>query len=107
MEQQQGQQNPQAIKAQVDMAKIQQEGQKNQQVFAIDMMKLKADQQKVLADIQMNKESAFVGLVKAQTERFAKQVDLKLKHHDQTHRHMKEALELHHKVTHANKGSMQ
>ena len=80
------------------MAKLQQQGQKQQQDFALDMAKLQQDQQKVIADLHLGKESANVQLVKALTERFAKQVDLQLKGHDQHHRHMKEAIETHHKV---------
>ena len=94
---QQSSQNPAAIKLQIEQAKLQQQGQKDKAQFAIDMAKLQSDQQKVMADLQMNKESAMVGMVKAQTERFAKQVDLELKHVDMKHRHIKNAIELHHK----------
>lgn len=96
--QQASQQNPAMMKTQVDMAKLQQQGQKQQQDFALDMAKLQQDQQKVIADLHLGKEAANVQLVKALTERFAKQVDLQLKGHDQHHRHMKETIETHHKV---------
>lgn len=92
------QQNPAAMKAQIDMAKIQQQAQKNQQTLAIDMAKLQQDQQKVIADLHLGKEAANVQLVKALTEKFAKQVDLELKHLDMRHRHNKEIIETHHKV---------
>lgn len=96
--QQAAQQNPAAMKTQVDMAKMQQQQQKNQMDFQLDMAKLKQDQQKVIADLHLGKESANVQLVKALTERFAKQVDLELKGRDQHHRHLKESIETHHKV---------
>lgn len=97
-QQQQTQQNPQALKAQVDMAKLQQQSQIAQGKLAVDMAKLKSDQQRVLADLQTSREMASVQLVKAQTERFAKSVDLQLKHKDMGHRHLREAIETHHRV---------
>lgn len=98
--QQQAQQNPAAMKAQVDMAKIQQKGQIDQAKLQLDMAKLQQDQQKVMADLHLGQQAATVQLVKAQTERFAKHVDLQMQSHDMRHRHVKEALELHHKVHH-------
>lgn len=95
---QQQQQDPGAIKAQIDMAKLQQQQQSNQAKFAIDMAKLQADQEKIMADLHLGQQTANVQLVKAQTERFAKSVDLALKHHDQGHRHLREAIETHHKT---------
>lgn len=92
------QQNPAAQKMQLDAAKLQQQQQKSQMDFQLDMAKLQQDQQKVVADLHLGKESANVQLVKALTERFAKQVDLELKHRDMGHRHMKESIEAHHKL---------
>jgi hypothetical protein len=86
------------MKAQIDMAKMQQQQQKNQMDFQLDMAKLQQDQQKVMADLHLGKESANVQLVKALTERFAKQVDLQMKHVDMKHRHMKESVESVHKI---------
>jgi hypothetical protein len=99
-QQQQAQQNPAAMKQQIDMAKLQQQGQKEQMKLQVDMAKLEQAQEKVKADLELGKQSANVQLVKAMTERFAKQVDLRLKGHDQQHRHVKEALETHHKLKH-------
>ena len=100
--QQAAQQNPAIMNAQMkqqmDVAKLQQQGQKQKMDFQLDMAKLKQDQQKVMADLHLGKESANVQLVKALTERFAKQVDLQMKHVDMKHRHMKEAVEIHHKT---------
>ncbi len=93
------QQNPAEMKLKLDASKLQQQSQSNQQKFAIDIAKLQADQQKVLADLHLGQQSANVQLVKAQTERFAKSVDLELKKHDQGHRHLKEAIDTHHKHT--------
>jgi hypothetical protein len=96
--QQAAQQNPQAMKTQLDMAKMQQQGQKDQMGFQLDMAKLQQDEKKIIADLHLGKESANVQLVKALTERFAKQVDLELKGHDMKHRHTKEAIETHHTI---------
>jgi hypothetical protein len=94
------QQNPAAMKAQTDAAKIQQQGQIAQQKFQIDMAKLQADERKVMADLHLGQQTSNVQLVKAMTERYAKQVDLEIKHRDMGHRHLKEAIETHHKVHH-------
>jgi hypothetical protein len=84
------QQNPQAEKVQIEAAKLQQKQAESQQKFQLDIAKLKADEQKVMADLHLGQQSANVQLVKAMTERFAKQVDLQLKGHDMHHRHRKE-----------------
>jgi hypothetical protein len=81
------QQNPQALKAQIDAAKLQQQSQQAQTKFTIDMAKLQADERKVMADLHLGQQSADVQLIKAQTERFAKETDLKLKHLDIAHKH--------------------
>lgn len=99
-------QNPAIMKAQVDMAKLQQESQKNAQQFDIDQKRLQIDAEKLkqehiktLSDIIVAKDNNLTQRIKAETERFAKQVDLALKHKDMRHRHKKEAIEVHHKVT--------
>lgn len=96
-QQQQMQNNPQIIKNNIEMQKLQQSAQKNQAEFAIDMQRLKNDQMKVLTDALIAKNNNEVQALKAQTERFAKEVDLRLKGRDQTHRHAKETLDLHHR----------
>jgi rhodanese-related sulfurtransferase len=92
------QQNPAAMKAQTDAAKLQFEQQKAQAQFQIDMAKLQQAEQKVTADLQLGQQSSSVQVLKAMTERFAKQVDYSLKHKDMGHKHIKEALETHHKI---------
>jgi ribosomal protein L9 len=91
-------QNPAAMKAQVDMQKMQMQAQENQQKMMLEQAKLKHEEKKLEVNLKLGEQSSTVQLVKAQTERFAKQVDLKIKSHDMRHRHVKEALELHHKV---------
>lgn len=89
------QQNPIAMKNEVDVAKIKQQTQKNQMDFEVEMAKLEQNQQKIMADLHLGKESANVQLAKALTERFAKTVDLEMKGHDMRHRHRKELEESH------------
>jgi hypothetical protein len=99
-QQAQQQQNPQAMKAQIDMAKLQmQQGQADKR-FQVDMAKLQQDERKVIADLHLGQESSNVQIVKAMTERFAKQVDLEIKGRDMHHRHIKDAFELHHRIRH-------
>jgi len=69
------QQNPAAMKAQMDMKKMEMQAQQNQQKNMIDMAKLQAEQQKLQANLHLGKQDATVALIKAQTERFAKQTD--------------------------------
>jgi hypothetical protein len=85
--QQAAQQNPAAMKAQIDMAKMQQSQQKNQMDFQLDMARLQQDQQKVMADLHLGKESSNVQLVKALTEKFKIQSDIAIKKLDIHHKH--------------------
>jgi uncharacterized protein YeaO (DUF488 family) len=94
-QQQQMQNNPLMMKNQIEMQKMQMKGQEQQAKFNVDMQKLRQDQMKVLMDGLIAKNNNQVQLVKAETERFAKQVDLSMKHHDMGHRHAKDVIELH------------
>ncbi len=95
-QQQEMQNNPAVIKNQLQAQKLQMDMQKNQSTFALDMQKMKLDQQKLLTDALIAHNNNQVQLIKAQTERFAKQVDQRLAHHDMRHRHHKEVYELKH-----------
>lgn len=98
--QQAAQQNPAVVKAQTDLQKMQLQAKQAEQKMELDREKIKQEERKLQVDLRLGEQSAMVQLVKAQTERFAKETDLKLQHHDMRHRHVKEALELHHKVHH-------
>lgn len=91
------QNNPAMLKVQLEAKKLQMDNIKNQREFAVDMKELELKEHKILADIKMSEDEDSVALVKAQTERFGKQVDLQLKHLDMGHRHVKESIETHHK----------
>lgn len=99
MQQQEAQNNPAILKTQVDMQKLQMEAQKNEAQFAVDMEKIQLEKYKTEADIHMSETAGSVQLVKAMTERLAKHTDLEIKRMDMGHRHLKEAIEIHHMKT--------
>ena len=92
------QNNPVQMKNQIEMAKLQQQKAKDDRQFQVGMAKLELEHSKVDADLQMSHDENAVALVKAQTERYGKSVDLEIKHKDMTHRHLKESIETHHKI---------
>lgn len=98
MQQQQSemQNNPVMVKAQVEMQKLQHEKTKDDREFQVDMKELELKERKILADLKMDFDDNQVKKLKANTERFAKEVDLKLQHKDMAHRHTKELFETHH-----------
>lgn len=91
------QNNPAMMKVQIEAKKLQQDEIKNQREFMVDMKELELKEKKIMAELKMSEDEDSVALVKAQTERFGKQVDLQLKHLDMGHRHVKESIETHHK----------
>jgi uncharacterized protein YeaO (DUF488 family) len=104
-QQQQMQNNPLIIKNQIEQQKLQlsaqelqQKGQMHQSQFQLDIEKLKQDQLKIITDMSIAKENSITQRVKAEAERFSKQVDLALKHKDMKHRHFRESIETHHNV---------
>lgn len=99
MQQQQGQPNPAMMHMQIEQQKLEHESMKAQGQFAVDMAKLRAAQEKVLADMQQSKQDNAMEMAKLETERFAKEIDLRLQHKDMEHRHLKDAVEVHHKVS--------
>jgi hypothetical protein len=101
---QQMQNNPIAMRNQIDMAKLQQQKVKDEREFQVDMMELEQKERKINADLEMIHDQTAVQLVKAKTEQFAKSVDYHLKHKDMGHRHFKEAIETHHKVSQPHRG---
>lgn len=92
------QQNPALIKAEIDKAKLDHEKEKDKITFQLDLAKLEQEEQKMKSQLILGKQSSHVQLVKAMTEQFAKKVDLEIKGHDMRHRHLKEAIETHHKI---------
>lgn len=72
--------------------------QKAQNEFVVDLMRIKQEEQKVLADMHDSLSYADTQKIKAQAEIMSHQIDANLKHKDQAHRHVKESIELHHKL---------
>lgn len=104
-QQQEMQNNPVVMKNKIDMAKLQQsqqetqmKGQMHQAQLSVDMEKLKQDQMKILSDMQIARENNLTQRIKAESERFSKQVDFAMKRRDMAHRHVKEAIEVNHMV---------
>lgn len=98
--QQAAQQNPATIKAQTDMQKMQMESKKSEREFQLDMAKMEQEERKLMSNMQMNNVAANVQLVKAMTELQVHKSDMYLKHRDLHHKHLKEAIELHHNSVH-------
>lgn len=92
MQQQQNemQNNPNMVKNQLNMQKMALDKDKHDKQYEIDMARLRAEQEKVLLDLQKERERNSVQLEKAATERAVHHADLHLKHKDQNHRHAKE-----------------
>jgi hypothetical protein len=97
-QQQEMQNNPAMLKLQQNQQKMMLDSKKAESQFTIDMAKLQQDEAKIIADLQQSKEANLVQIVKANTERFSKEMDVQLKKLDMQHRHSKEVVELHHKV---------
>jgi uncharacterized protein YeaO (DUF488 family) len=103
--QQEMQNNPIVMKNKLEAQRIQQKdneihmkGKIAEGQFRMDIMKLKTEQLKIMTDVKENREDNITQRMKAETERFAKQVDLAIKRKDMHHRHFKESIELHHAV---------
>jgi uncharacterized protein YeaO (DUF488 family) len=102
---QEQQNNPLVMRNQIEMAKVQQKGQQiqiesqNQQTqFQIDLERLKQDQMKLMTEASIAKDDGLTQRIKAEAERFSKQVDLALRKKDMAHNHFRDAIEVHHKV---------
>ena len=90
--QQEMQNNPVQMKTQVEIMKLKQEHQAEHQ---LEMDKLQFEREKLLVERDIAEDQAAVQLVKAQTERAVHKADMQHKYKDMSHRHVKEALELH------------
>lgn len=92
MQQQQNemQNNPNMIKNQLNMQKMALDKDKHDKQYEIDIARLRAEQEKVLLDLQRDRERNSVQLEKAATERAVHHADLHMKKEDQHHRHAKE-----------------
>lgn len=99
MQQQEMQNNPAMMKMQIETQKLQMQAQKDKAQFEVDMEKIAVEREKIEADKEISQQQASVQVIKAQTERMVHKADKDMKHHDMSHRHLKEALDLHHQHT--------
>ncbi len=105
-QQQQSQQpNPAVMKVQQEQQKMQMTAQQNQVEnqlrsgeIANDAQANDNDRLKIMLQARQAGQEAMVQINKAQTEQYAKAVDLALQTGDQHHRHTKEAIELTHNI---------
>jgi hypothetical protein len=94
-QQQEMQNNPMVMKNQISMAKLQQDAEKHNKEFALEMKKLEQSQITEEMKLQRDREKDMVQIFKAQTERAVHHADTHLKSYDQMHRHAKERAEVH------------
>jgi hypothetical protein len=90
--------NPALEKTKLEQAKLAQRAQEANSKTALDVAQLKQNQIKILADLKQSHENNIVQTLKAQTEKFSREVDLILRSHDQKHRHAKEIHEANHRM---------
>lgn len=94
------QNNPAVLKNKIDQQKLMLDAKKDQQDYIVEMEQLKLDEAKLIADLLATKGQNEVQILKADTERYAKQIDLEIKHTDMQHRHANETIEKHHMLNH-------
>jgi hypothetical protein len=82
-------------KNQIAMAKLQQDAQKDEKQFQLDIIKIQAEQKRAEMNMDRDREKNAVQIVKAQTERLVHRDKHQMGAYDQRHRHLKEALEIH------------
>ena len=62
------------------------------------MMQIDQEERKLLAQLKISEDQNKREVIKADTERYAKRAELQMDHHDMSHRHLREALETHHRA---------
>jgi hypothetical protein len=97
-QQQQMQNNPLVQRNQLLAKQLELANQKAQNEFTVDMLRIKQDDQKVLAEMHDSLTNAETQRLKARAEVMSHQIDANLKHQDQLHRHAKDTIEIRHKM---------
>jgi hypothetical protein len=93
-QQQEMQNNPAVMKNQLTIAKLQQDSEKHNKEFMLEMKKLEQSQLTEEMKLQRDREKDMVQIFKAQTERAKIHKDTHLQSHDQMHRHAKDKAEV-------------
>ena len=94
--------NPEMLKMQSKMAQLQLDNKRLEVEVGLEREKLQMEKMRLLVDADISAKDNAVQLHKSETERLVKAIDMKLRDKDMTHRHTKEALELHHNVINKN-----
>lgn len=97
-QQQEAQKDPAQMAMQIKTMELQQKAEKDKAQFAVDMAKLEVEKQKIMLSAQTSQQASMVQVIKANTEKYAKNADIAIKRMDMGHRHLKEVLETHHKA---------
>lgn len=88
------QNNPLAMKVQIEQAKLQHQNEKAQMENQIKALEVENERIKLMMDVEMQKVNSMVQLEKSATERYAKHMDLEIKKADMHHRHKKDFAEI-------------
>ncbi len=102
-QQQAMQNNPAVMKAQIDKERLEHDKRKSESENRIDEQRIKAELMKVFADVQQTKANNVLKKDEIQLKREELQHKKKVEHKDMGHRHLSEALRLHHDITQARK----
>ncbi len=98
MQQQQLQNNPEMIKHEIEMKKIDQKNQEMHSKLQIDMAKLQHSIQETLADLEKNQLNNSVDMYKTKADVFNKHMDFSLKKIDLAAKHAHNIASLNHKM---------
>lgn len=98
MQEQEMQNNPAMMKMQVETQKLHLDAEKAQAQHVVDMEKIAVEREKIAADKIMNERQSMVQIVKAKTEREVHMADRDMKHHEMSHKHLHDAIKLHHEM---------
>ncbi|HMG14727.1 MAG TPA: hypothetical protein VK590_04735, partial [Saprospiraceae bacterium] len=93
-QQQEMQNNPMVVKNQLTMQKMQQDSQKHDKQFQLDIQKLQVQNEELQANLMKERERNAVQLYKADTELEVHKMNMKMKHEDMRHKHLKEATDM-------------
>lgn len=85
--------NPEMMKAQAEMAKIQAKGQEVQAKTQIEMMKLQAEREKAISDSFIARDENKTERLRAHAEVMSKSIELEMAKTDQRHKHLKEGVD--------------
>jgi hypothetical protein len=95
--QQEAQNNPLVLRNKLMENQLQIAKEKSDKEFMVDMLRIKQDEQKLMAEMHETLTSSETQRLKANAEVLSHQIDAQLKHQDQRHRHAKDLADSHHR----------